>query len=64
MASPLDSITGKSDQSPAIQAMQELQAKRNEVHNEERNKYLEKNTGTGLLGQKIGGLGGKVDFLA
>ncbi len=64
MATPLDSVTGKSDQSPAIQAMLELQDKRNEVHNEERNKYLEKNTGTGWLGQKISSLGGKVDILA
>ncbi len=64
MATPLGAVTGKSDQSPAIQAMRELQDKRNEVHTEERNKFLEKNTGTGLLGQKIGGLGGKIDFLA
>jgi len=55
---------GSNKPAPAIQAKQDLQAKRDAVHTQERNKVLERTTGTGLLGQKIGGLGNKVDLSA
>ncbi len=58
------SVGGAKETPPAVQAQQDLQAKRDEVHLEERNKFLIKTTGTGLLGQKIGGMGGKIDISA
>ncbi|VAX14995.1 hypothetical protein MNBD_NITROSPINAE04-569 [hydrothermal vent metagenome] len=55
---------GSKKPAPAIQAQQDLQAKRDAVHTQERSKILEKATGTGLLGQKIGGMGNKVNVSA
>lgn len=57
-------VGGSGKPAPAIQTQQDLQAKRDEVHTQERSKVLERTTGTGLLGQKIGGLGAKVDLSA
>ncbi|VAX15686.1 hypothetical protein MNBD_NITROSPINAE03-794 [hydrothermal vent metagenome] len=55
---------GPSKSAPAIQAQQDLQAQRDAVHTQERSKVLERTTGTGLLGQKMGGMGNKVDVNA
>lgn len=58
------SVGGARETPPAVQAQQDLQAKRDAVHTQERSDFLEKSSGTGLLGQKMSGMGGKIDVSA
>ncbi|VAX15928.1 hypothetical protein MNBD_NITROSPINAE02-1291 [hydrothermal vent metagenome] len=57
-------VGGNDGLNEMVAKIKDLQSQRAEVHRAERSKFLEKQTGSPLLGQKISGLGQSIDRFA